>query len=50
MTDRPSPAQRPYVICHMLVSLDGRIHPSRWTASPDGSRSDWSEAYERIHR
>ena len=50
MTDRPSPAQRPYVICHMLVSLDGRIHPSRWTASPDGSRSNWSEAYERIHR
>jgi hypothetical protein len=27
---------KPHVICHMMVSLDGRIHPSRWTASPDG--------------
>jgi len=23
---------KPHVICHMMVSLDGRIHPSRWTA------------------
>jgi len=28
---------KPHVICHMMVSLDGRIHPSRWTASPDGN-------------
>ena len=40
---------RPHVICHMQVSLDGRIHPSRWTASPDGTRSDWSELYEEVH-
>lgn len=40
---------RPYVICHMMVSLDGRIHPSRWTESPDGARSDWSKLYERLH-
>lgn len=40
---------RPHVICHMMVSLDGRIHPSRWTTSPDGVRGDWSKLYERIH-
>ena len=40
---------RPYVICHMMVSLDGRIHPSRWTESSDGARSDWSKLYERVH-
>jgi riboflavin biosynthesis pyrimidine reductase len=40
---------RPYVICHMLVSLDGRIHPSRWTSSPDGARGDWSRLYEQVH-
>ena len=42
-------SDRPHVICHMLVSLDGRIHPSRWTASPDGERSDWSRLYEEVH-
>jgi hypothetical protein len=31
---------KPHVICHMMVSLDGRIHPSRWTASPDGRARD----------
>jgi riboflavin biosynthesis pyrimidine reductase len=33
----------------MLISLDGRIHPSRWTQSPDGDRGVWSSAYERVH-
>lgn len=33
----------------MLVSLDGRIHPSRWTQSPDGARGDWSALYEELH-
>ena len=42
-------SQRPYVICHMMISLDGRIHPSRWTASPDGDRAKWSKIYERVH-
>lgn len=23
-------AKRPYVVCHMFMSLDGKIHPSRW--------------------
>jgi riboflavin biosynthesis pyrimidine reductase len=29
--------------------LDGGLHPSRFTRSPEGSRSDWSGIYERIH-
>jgi hypothetical protein len=37
---------KPHVICHMMVSLDGRIHPSRWTASPDGNRQEWGKVYE----
>lgn len=41
---------RPHVICHMIGSLDGGLHPSRFTRSPDGSRADWSSAYERIHQ
>lgn len=40
---------KPYVVCHMLVSIDGRIHPSRYTESPDGDRKTWSAAYERVH-
>ena len=40
---------RPHVVCHMIVSLDGRIHPSRWTRSPDGGRRDWSALYEKVH-
>ena len=40
---------KPHVICHMMVSLDGRIHPSRWTESPDGNRKDWTTAYEAVH-
>jgi riboflavin biosynthesis pyrimidine reductase len=40
---------KPHVICHMMVSLDGRIHPSRWTASPDGNRKDWTTVYEDVH-
>lgn len=40
---------KPHVICHMLISLDGRIHPSRYTASPDGNRQDWTKAYEDVH-
>ena len=40
---------KPHVICHMMVSLDGRIHPSRYTASPDGNRQDWTKVYEDVH-
>lgn len=41
---------KPHVICHMMGSLDGSLHPSRWTKSPDGGRTEWSSAYERIHQ
>lgn len=40
---------KPVVICHMMSSIDGGLYPSRYTASPDGSRQDWSAAYEQIH-
>jgi riboflavin biosynthesis pyrimidine reductase len=40
---------KPYVICHMIASLDGGLHPSRFTRSPQGDRKAWSDAYERIH-
>lgn len=40
---------KPHIICHMLSSVDGRLAPSRWTNSPDGSRSDWSATYGAIH-
>ena len=41
---------RPYIICHMITSLDGSLHPSRWTKSPDGDKSKWSTTYENIHK
>jgi riboflavin biosynthesis pyrimidine reductase len=40
---------KPLVICHMLASLDGSLHPSRYTKSPDGTRAEWSSLYEHIH-
>lgn len=40
---------KPYVVCLMETSLDGRLHPSRFTASPQGGRADWGRLYERIH-
>ncbi|MBO9126801.1 MULTISPECIES: RibD family protein [unclassified Rhizobium] len=41
---------KPYIICHMMTSLDGGLHPSRWTASPDGNRAVWSATYETMHK
>ena len=35
---------KPYVICHMASSIDGRILPSRWR--PHGIEGD---LYERLH-
>lgn len=40
---------KPRIICHMLASLDGSLHPSRYTTSPDGTRAEWSSLYEQIH-
>ena len=39
---------KPYIVCHMITSLDGRLHPSRFTKSPDGARNDWSALYETM--
>jgi riboflavin biosynthesis pyrimidine reductase len=40
---------KPKIIMLMLSSLDGGLHPSRWTKSSDGARKDWSELYEKVH-
>ena len=40
---------KPHVSILMLTSIDGRLHPSRFTNSPDGTRRDWSTEYERVH-
>lgn len=42
-------ADRPRIICHMTASIDGRLHPSRYTDSSGGSVKDWGALYERIH-
>jgi riboflavin biosynthesis pyrimidine reductase len=33
----------------MVTSIDGRLHPSRFTSSPDGSSREWSAQYEKVH-
>jgi riboflavin biosynthesis pyrimidine reductase len=33
----------------MESSIDGRLHPSRWTNSPDGTRKQWSALYAATH-
>ncbi len=40
---------KPELIILMESSLDGKLHPSRWTRSPDGDRRNWSSLYERTH-
>jgi riboflavin biosynthesis pyrimidine reductase len=40
---------KPHVSILMVTSIDGRLHPSRFTASPDGTRRDWYGQYERVH-
>lgn len=39
---------KPHVTLLMISSLDGRLHPSRWTASPDGDRTKWGDLYEEV--
>src|SRR5262245_60097236 len=46
---RAGEAMEPKVILLMESSLDGKLHPSRWTKSPDGERRNWSSTYERVH-
>lgn len=40
---------KPHVSILMVTSIDGRLHPSRFTSSPDGTRQDWSGQYEKVH-
>lgn len=37
---------KPHVTCLMLSSVDGRLHASQWTKSPDGGPKEWSKLYE----
>jgi riboflavin biosynthesis pyrimidine reductase len=40
---------KPKITLLMITSVDGRLHPSRFTSSPDGTRRDWSAQYEKVH-
>jgi riboflavin biosynthesis pyrimidine reductase len=41
---------RPYIICHMATSIDGRLHPSRFTSAAEGISADVLRGhYEKIH-
>lgn len=40
---------KPHVSILMVTSIDGGLHPSRFTSSPDGSRREWSAQYEKVH-
>jgi riboflavin biosynthesis pyrimidine reductase len=40
---------KPEVICLMMSSLDGGLHPSKWTESPDGGRKEWTALYQKTH-
>ncbi|MBI0476414.1 RibD family protein [Sphingomonas sp. MA1305] len=42
-------SDRPRIIGVMTASLDGGLHPSRYTDSPDGTVEDWTAAYEQLH-
>lgn len=40
---------RPKIICHMISSIDGRLHPDRWTDPVDGADKDTLLAcYEEV--
>ncbi len=40
---------RPYIICHMITSIDGRLHPSRFTGAAEGvSAKVLSGHYEEV--
>lgn len=42
-------SDRPRVICLMSSSLDGGLHASKYTESPDGTAQDWGGLYEALH-
>jgi hypothetical protein len=37
---------KPHVSILMVTSIDGRLHPCRFTSNPDGARRDWSTQYD----
>jgi riboflavin biosynthesis pyrimidine reductase len=42
---------RPYIICHMTTSIDGRLHPSRFTQAAAGVSADVIRShYEKIYQ
>ena len=42
---------RPYIICHMVTSIDGRLHPSRFTAPAAGVSAELLRRhYEEVGR
>src|SRR6266516_4344722 len=41
---------RPYIICHMGTSIDGRLHPSQFTSPAAGVSAEALRGhYERVH-
>jgi riboflavin biosynthesis pyrimidine reductase len=40
---------KPEIVCLMMSSLDGGLHPSKWTESPDGGRKEWTALYQKTH-
>lgn len=40
---------KPEIVCLMMSSLDGGLHPSKWTQSPDGGRKEWTALYQKAH-
>jgi riboflavin biosynthesis pyrimidine reductase len=42
-------AMKPEVIMLMSSSLDGKLHPSRWTLTPDGERRALGAMFEKVH-
>ncbi len=40
---------RPRILCLMSSSIDGGLHASRYTSSPDGTPKEWSAIYEALH-
>lgn len=40
---------KPEIVCLMMSSLDGGLHPSKWTESPDGGRKEWTALYQQAH-
>lgn len=41
---------RPYIICHMGTSIDGKLHPSRFTQVAAGNSRDVLRGhYEKVH-